>query len=674
MAGRLRLLGGLALALGGLWAAPAAKAANINVGCAGSVGDELALVQAIEDANNETTHPGPDRIILGDCTYSVPTPLKTTQYYWFGPSGLPAISSDITVEGNGATIQRDPSSSADYRLFFIGADPNNPLTDAWISPGPGRLHLHNLTITRGYAQGGDGAGGGAGMGGAIFNMNELTLDAVTLHGNSAIGGDSLINQSNVIPYGGGGMGSNGLSNGAGGGFGVSGFGGPSPGPGATGSDARGAGGGGVGFAAFGDGGAGSGGTGGFGAGNTNGMGGHGSESGGFGTHFDGGPGGFGSGGGGAGLDSLHHDGGPGGAFGMGAPCPAGNQGCQGGGGVGGGGAAGPSGGGGGFGGGGGIGCWKAGQGCPDNGSGGGFGGGGGGGPGGFGGGDSDGNGGGGAGMGGAIFNLAGTVELTNSTLAFNLTRGGCGQCDQAGSGLGGAIFNLNGNVQVSYSTVARNQANRGGAVFDLGYNGAEAQTGVTSIEGSILADSTNGAGGPESDLMVEAPATVIGATNLAGAHASTVESLYPSSAVSGTGTITGTTIPGDPLLDSGISENGFPSAPETLALLEGSAAIDAVSPSFCPPPSTDERGMTRPQRSACDAGAFELEPLTPLIPSEPSVPVVPIVPVNPPSGGSTGGGGGAKGGGPSAQRKKCKKGKKRARAAKKCKRGKKKRR
>jgi hypothetical protein len=650
---------------------PTARAADLNAGCSGSVGDEPALVKAIEDANNETTHPGPDRIILGACTYSVLKPLNTTQYYWYGPSGLPAISSDITVEGNGATIRRDPSSSARYRLFFIGADPNNLATDAFVTPGPGRLHLHNLTITGGFARGGNGAGGGAGMGGAIFNMNELTLDAVTLHGNSAIGGDSLTNQSNFVPYGGGGMGSNGLSNGAGGGFGVSGFGGPSPGPGATGSGARGAGGGGVGFASFGDGGAGSGGTGGFGAGSTNGMGGHGAESGGFGTHFEGGEGGFGSAGGGAGLDDFHHDGGPGGAFGQGAPCPAGDNGCSGGGGVGGGGAAGLNGGAGGFGGGGGSGGRIAST-FPNNGSAGGFGGGGGGGPGGFGGGDSVGTGGGGAGMGGAIFNLYGTVELTNSTLAFNLTRGGCGQCGESGEGLGGGIFNLNGDLQVFYSTIARNQADNGGAVFDLGYDAILPHTAVTSLVGSILADSTNAGGAPATDLTVEAPATVSdGIPNLSGAHATTVDSLYPTSAHSGGGTITGTTIPGDPLLDAALSENS-PPAPSTLALLEGSAAINAVSPLNCPPPTTDERGVTRPQESACDAGAFEFIPLVPIIP------VVPVLPEQPPASPGTAPGGGAQPGtGGSQSPKKCKgkkKGKKSAQAAKKCKRGKKKRR
>jgi hypothetical protein len=45
----------------------------------------------------------------------------------------------------------------------------------------------------------------------------------------------------------------------------------------------------------------------------------------------------------------------------------------------------------------------------------------------------------------------------------------------------------------------------------------------------------------------------------------------------------------------------------TLALAQTSPAVNAGTPS-CPPPSTDARLVTRPQTTACDIGAFELEP------------------------------------------------------------------
>jgi hypothetical protein len=43
----------------------------------------------------------------------------------------------------------------------------------------------------------------------------------------------------------------------------------------------------------------------------------------------------------------------------------------------------------------------------------------------------------------------------------------------------------------------------------------------------------------------------------------------------------------------------------TRALLPGSPAIDAVQAADCPPPSADQRGVTRPQGPRCDIGAFE---------------------------------------------------------------------
>ena len=45
----------------------------------------------------------------------------------------------------------------------------------------------------------------------------------------------------------------------------------------------------------------------------------------------------------------------------------------------------------------------------------------------------------------------------------------------------------------------------------------------------------------------------------------------------------------------------------TVALLPGSLAIDGVTHNTCPSPTTDERGVARPQYAACDIGAFELQ-------------------------------------------------------------------
>lgn len=56
-----------------------------------------------------------------------------------------------------------------------------------------------------------------------------------------------------------------------------------------------------------------------------------------------------------------------------------------------------------------------------------------------------------------------------------------------------------------------------------------------------------------------------------------------------------------------------------MALREGSPAIDAAT--FLV--STDQRGVTRPQRTANDIGAFELPAVTPPPPAPPLPPAVP---------------------------------------------------
>ncbi|MGI8551463.1 MAG: choice-of-anchor Q domain-containing protein, partial [Dehalococcoidia bacterium] len=62
----------------------------------------------------------------------------------------------------------------------------------------------------------------------------------------------------------------------------------------------------------------------------------------------------------------------------------------------------------------------------------------------------------------------------------------------------------------------------------------------------------------------------------------------------------------DPLLGP-LQDNG--GAAQTQAIPSTSPAKDAVAAAACPPPATDERGLSRPQGAACDIGAFELQQL-----------------------------------------------------------------
>jgi hypothetical protein len=54
-----------------------------------------------------------------------------------------------------------------------------------------------------------------------------------------------------------------------------------------------------------------------------------------------------------------------------------------------------------------------------------------------------------------------------------------------------------------------------------------------------------------------------------------------------------------------LQDNGGPT--QTIALLPDRPAVDLVAEDACPPPQTDQRGVERLQRDACDTEAFELE-------------------------------------------------------------------
>src|SRR5207248_949460 len=135
-----RVVAGAAASL--LPAVSSADAATYHAACAGRTGSVPSLIGAIQTANLNS---GPDVVRLGRrCTYE----LAAADNYWYGPNGLPPIASDITIEGDGSTITRS-SSASQFRFFFIGADPRRTATLDYVSPGPGRLTLRDLTLDGG---------------------------------------------------------------------------------------------------------------------------------------------------------------------------------------------------------------------------------------------------------------------------------------------------------------------------------------------------------------------------------------------------------------------------------------------------------------------------------------------------------------------------------------------
>ncbi|MCB0187037.1 MAG: hypothetical protein KDE31_22375, partial [Caldilineaceae bacterium] len=309
-----------------------------------------------------------------------------------------------------------------------------------------------------------------------------------------------------------------------------------------------------------------------------------------------------TGGGGGGLGGAGSSGQSGGTGGGTSPGKGGNAGNTGGG-DGGNGGFGAGGGGGGAGSSGGVDAGEGGD--------GGFGGGGGGagnagfskhkGAGGFGGGAGGwritssgylgGYGGASAGMGGAIFNYAGTVEITNTTFSGNTAQGGNGGSgDQGGgraSGYGAALFNLNGSVTLNNVTIAENTviagtgnggASAAGAAIYSYQNGG---TATVTIRNSILANSIGG-----NDCVNN------------GGAATNTQSLIESH--SGCSTPMSTE---DPLFGSfDLYDGETPS----YALLPGSPAIDAGDDATCA--VTDQRGHTR--YLTCDIGSYEFQGFT----------------------------------------------------------------
>lgn len=103
-------------------------------------------------------------------------------------NGLPEIHYQITIEGNNATIQRDPAlftgtpcggAGARFRIFYVSK--------------LGNLTLNNLTIQNGCAN-----VGGFGAGGAIFNRGTLSLDNVTVSNNEALRSGGAIHNDGTL--------------------------------------------------------------------------------------------------------------------------------------------------------------------------------------------------------------------------------------------------------------------------------------------------------------------------------------------------------------------------------------------------------------------------------------------------------------------------------------------
>lgn len=207
---------------------------------------------------------------------------------------------------------------------------------------------------------------------------------------------------------------------------------------------------------------------------------------------------------------------------------------------------------------------------------------------------------GGTGMGGAIFNEAGVVIISNSTLAANTAVGGAGgvgdfgENGAGGSGFGGALYNHNGAITLSSSTISANIAAQGGrGVYNLGddeYATTESITAAAVINNTIIGQAATGAG---EDFTGAAIGNGVNSTS-GGFNLIRASSGFAGSIVS----------TADPKLGP-LQNNGGPTP--TMALLAGSPAIDAGNPGYTSPPSVDQRGgsFARVLNGRIDVGAYE---------------------------------------------------------------------
>jgi len=186
-----------------------------------------------------------------------------------------------------------------------------------------------------------------------------------------------------------------------------------------------------------------------------------------------------------------------------------------------------------------------------------------------------------AALGGGLENSDGTLTVMNSTVSGNTASCTTSGCGAAGGGL---VNHFSGTLTGRNATVTANSATCSGAGCTAAGGGLDNATGTTTLLNTIVAKQLAGADCANSGTLTS------NGFNLASDN--TCQLTQPSDKPNVS----------NPLLGP-LQNNGGPT--QTHALLPGSPAIDAVT-GGCPPPTTDQRGVARPQGAACDIGAYEL--------------------------------------------------------------------
>ena len=161
-------------------------------------GDTAGLIAAIQAANDENTNPGVDTIVLAtDSSYVINEAFAgndaidgDNEGFDYGATGLPFITSEIIIEGNGAIIEGQDDPTNPFRfLTVVGA--NAPLFAPPFNIFPeaeGNLTLNNVVLAGGFTEQdpNDTIAGVLDDGGAILNVNGvLNVNDSTIESNTA---------------------------------------------------------------------------------------------------------------------------------------------------------------------------------------------------------------------------------------------------------------------------------------------------------------------------------------------------------------------------------------------------------------------------------------------------------------------------------------------------------
>lgn len=201
-------------------------------------------------------------------------------------------------------------------------------------------------------------------------------------------------------------------------------------------------------------------------------------------------------------------------------------------------------------------------------------------------------------VGGGLNNDGGTVSISNSTFAYNSATGG----------FGGGLSNSLGTLSISNSTIANNSATYGGGgIYNLDTVNITNSTIANNSGGGIYNDCCYPTYTPTLTISRSIVAANAGGDCFNLAFNDTLAdqgynlSSDSSCGFTGTGSLQNTNPKLGPL-----ASNGGPT--QTIALLNGSPASDAIPLTSALCPKTDQRGHKRPDNlheSACDIGAYE---------------------------------------------------------------------